>query len=204
MSGLPKIDLIPGWDCYDWRNARTILEHGHPDEWREIVDVLTGFRLLHSDIVAKGRGNKSAIAIALDSQFYARGWLEKKFETKIVVDGDERDSPTHWVDCFKGTIALELEWNNKDPFYDRDLNNFRLLYDLRVADVGVVVTRASSLQSWMYKNAGRLFGREPSTYGISTTHFDKLEPRILGGGAGGCPVLIFAMTPSIYADDRPA
>lgn len=31
---------------------------------------------------------------------------------------------------------------------------------------------------------------------------DKLEPRILGGGAGGCPVLVFAMTPAIYVDDR--
>lgn len=32
MSGLPKIDLIPGWDCYDWRNARTILQYSHPNE----------------------------------------------------------------------------------------------------------------------------------------------------------------------------
>ena len=40
MSGLPKIDLIPGWDCYDWRNALTILKYGHPDEWRDIADVL--------------------------------------------------------------------------------------------------------------------------------------------------------------------
>lgn len=92
---------------------------------------------------------------------------------------------------------------NKDPFYDRDLNNFRLLYDLRVADVGVIVTRATSLQSWMYRNAKTMFGREQSTYGISTTHFDKLEPRILGGGAGGCPVLVFAMTQATYVDDRP-
>lgn len=202
MSGLPKVDLIPGWDCYDWRNARTILEHGHSSEWRDIVEVLSSFKLRYSDIVAKGKGNKSAIAIALDSQFYARGWEEKKFETKIVVDEDKRDSPTHWVDCFKRKTALELEWNNKDPFFDRDLNNFRLLYDLRVADVGVVVTRATSLQGWMYSNAKTMFQRESSTYGISTTHYNKLEPRILGGGAGGCPVLVFAMTRAIYVDDR--
>ncbi len=202
MSGLPKIDLIPGWDCYDWRNARTILEHGHTSEWRDIVDVLSSFRLRHSDIVAKGRGNKSAIALALDSAFYARDWHERQFDTRVVVDGNERITPTHKVDCFKGTVALELEWNNKDPFYDRDLNNFRLLYDLRVSDVGVVVTRATSLQGWMYANAKRLFDREPSTYGISTTHYDKLEPRILGGGAGGCPVFVFAMTRELYVDDQ--
>jgi len=202
MSKLPKIDPIPGWDCYDWRNARTVLQYGHSDEWQDVIDVLAAFKLLHSDIVAKGRGNKSAISGALDGEFYARDWLERQFDTRVVVDGDERATPTHKVDCFKGKIALELEWNNKDPFYDRDLNNFRLLYDLGVADVGIIVTRATSLQRWMYANARSLFGRESSTYGISTTHFDKLEPRILGGGAGGCPVFVFAMTPELYLDDR--
>ena len=58
----------------------------------------------------------------------------------------EYASPTHAVDCFKGRVALELEWNNKDPFFDRDSNNFRLLFDLRAIDVGVIVTRASELQ----------------------------------------------------------
>jgi hypothetical protein len=201
MSGLPKIDLIPGWDCYDWRNARTILEHGHASEWQDIIDVLTAVRLPHSELAAKGK-NKTETSTAIDSQFYARGWLERQFETKIVVDGNESESPTHKVDCFKGKIALEVEWNNKDPFYDRDLNNFRLLFDLRVADVGVIVTRSTELQRWLHRNRAML-DRDSGTYSASTTHFDKLEPRILGGGAGGCPVFVFAMTPAIYVDDRP-
>jgi hypothetical protein len=200
MSGLPKIDLIPGWDCYDWRNARTVLEYGHPNEWRDIVEILSAARLPHSELAAKG-GSKTATARAIDSKFYAREWLEKKFETKIVVDKAESESPTHKVDCFKGKIALEVEWNNKDPFFDRDLNNFRLLYDLRVTDVGVIVTRATSLQQWLNANY-EMLNKASGTFGGSTTHFDKLEPRILGGGAGGCPVLVFAMTQSIYIDDR--
>ncbi len=200
MSGLPKIDLIEGWDCYDWRNARTILEHGHPNEWRDIIEVLSAFRLTHSDIKKKG-GRKTAVAEAVDSQFYARQWIEHTFDTAVIVDKVQSDSPTHKVDCFKGKIALEVEWNNKDPFYDRDLNNFRLLYDLRVTDVGIVVTRSTGLMQWM---RGRFadFAKAAGTYGSSTTHFDKLEPRILGGGAGGCPVLVFAMTEAIYVDDR--
>ncbi|QJR18191.1 BglII/BstYI family type II restriction endonuclease [Pelagibacterium halotolerans] len=200
MTGLPKIDLIDGWDCYDWRNAQTILEHGHSAEWADILEVLKAFRLPHSEIAAKG-GNKTETASAIDSKLYALGWVEKKFETKIVVDGVESESPTHKVDCFKGKIALEVEWNNKDPFYDRDLNNFRLLYDLRVSDVGVMVTRSTQLQKWLHANRKK-FGRDSSTFGGSTTHFDKLEPRILGGGAGGCPMLVFAMTPALYLDDR--
>lgn len=107
------------------------------------------------------------------------------------------ESPTHKVDCFKGRVALELEWNNKDPFFDRDLNNFRLLFDLRAIDVGVIVTRASELQA-IFKS----LGKGPS-YGASTTHHEKLWPRIEGGGGGGCPVLTFAIKPDLYVDDGP-
>lgn len=193
--------LLEGWNCYDWRNARTILEHAYTAEWSEIVEILAGFKLRHSHIAAKKTGNKSAIAKAIDSQFYARGWLEKQFETAITVDGDSSETPTHDIDCFRNKVALELEWNNKDPFYDRDLNNFRLLYDLRIASVGVLVTRTTGLQKWLKANH-ELFGKQKETYGVSTTHFDKLEPRILGGGAGGCPVFVFAMTEQLYIDDR--
>src|SRR6266850_7331541 len=78
-----------------------------------------------------GRGGRSRISQALDSGFYARGWREHGFDTRVVVDGVEMVSPTHKVDCFKNKVALEIEWNNKTAFYDRDLNNFRLLFELR-------------------------------------------------------------------------
>lgn len=148
--------LIAGWQCYDWRNAKIVLENGYPSEWRDIIEVLSGFRLRHSDLTAKGRGNKSAMAGSIDRQFYARDWEEKQFKTAIKVDEDISETPTHDIDCFKAKVALELEWNNKDPFYDRDLNNFRLLYELRIADVGVMVTRSTSLMRWLKANHERL------------------------------------------------
>ena len=198
---LASVDVIPGWECFDWRNGMVVLQNAHPAEWNDIREILTGFRLRHSDLTAKGKGNKSAMAGALDSAFYARGWTERQFHTAIQVDGDISETPTHDIDCFRGKVALELEWNNKDPFYDRDLNNFRLLYDLRVADVGVVVTRTTGLQRWLHANHAR-FGKAASAYGGSTTHMDKLTPRILGGGAGGCPLFVAAMTETLYVDDR--
>jgi hypothetical protein len=45
-------------------------------------------------------------------------------------------------------------------------------------------------------------GRDTAGTGSSTTHFSKLENKVLGGGAGGCPVLVFAMTSGLYEDDR--
>lgn len=73
-------------------------------------------------------------------------------------------SPTHKVDCYKNRVALEIEWNNKDPFFDRDLNNFRLLFDLRAISIGVIVTRCDELQL-IFNDLGR-----GASYGASTTH----------------------------------
>ena len=200
MSLLADETLIAGWRCYDWRNARALLEHKFFAEWKDLLEVLSVFRLTHTQLSAKG-GNKTEIAGSLDSSFYRRGWVEKQFHTAISVDGVTEETPTHDIDCYRNRVAVELEWNNKDPFYDRDLNNFRLLYDLRVVDVGVMVTRSTSLMQWLRTNH-KMLEKAPGTYGASTTHFDKLEPRILGGGAGGCPVFVFAMTEQLYVDDR--
>lgn len=79
------------------------------------IDVLTSFRLLQSYIVQPG-GRKSPVAEAIDHAFYNKGWEEKNFQTKVVVDQREMASPTHAVDCYKNHIAVEIEWNNKDPF----------------------------------------------------------------------------------------
>ena len=142
-----------------------------------------------------GGGRKSKISESLDSALGRRGWIEKGFDTKVVVDQQSLDSPTHKVDCFKNRVALEIEWNNKDPFFDRDLNNFRLLFDLRVVSVGVIITRCDDLQD-IFDDLGR-----GSSYGSSTTHMSKLLPRIQGGSGGGCPLLVFGIRKSLFVED---
>jgi hypothetical protein len=46
-------------------------------------------------------------------------------------------------------IALEIEWNNKDPFYDRDLENFKRLHADGAISAGIIVTRGRSLHEQM-------------------------------------------------------
>ena len=128
----------------------------------------------------------------IDSRLHAKGWVEKEFDTSVVVDGAATSSPTHSVDCYKNRVALEIEWNNKDPFFDRDLNNFRLLFELRVISIGVIVTRCDASQA-IFDQLGR-----GKSYGASTTHMSKLLPKIEGGGGGGCPVLVFGMKDTLY------
>lgn len=188
-------DLYP---VLEWKHALAILSVDFPDEFRDIMEVLRGFRLLRSHILGGG-GSRSYVSRSLDSSFHRRGWKEKKFRTQIVVDGRRKRVPTHKVDCFKGKVALEIEWSNKDPFFDRDLNNFRLLFDLRAASVGVIITKSNKLIP-LFKSHGARFWRK---YGKSTTWMSKLKPRIRGGGAGRCPVVVFAIKPSAYVADVP-
>jgi len=196
---MSTIHLVPPdiqelYHVKEWRNAAGVLATACPQEWAEVQEVLRGFRLFRSEVVVGG-GNRSLISRRIDGAFYQRGWIEKDFATAFVVDGMQHDSPTHAVDCFKGGVALEVEWNNKDPFFDRDLNNFRLLFELRAIHVGIIITRATELQA--------LFQREGkgSSFGAATTHHEKLWPRLDGGGGGGCPVLTFAITPKLFVDD---
>jgi hypothetical protein len=193
---LVPADLQQLYRVKEWRNAAGVLHTACPREWADIVEVLRNFRLRRSEIEAAGK-NRSPISRQIDGAFYARGWIEKDFHTAIKIDEQEYDTPTHSVDCFKNRVALEVEWNNKDPFFDRDLNNFRLLFDLRAIDVGVIVTRATELQK-IFNDLGK-----GTSYGSSTTHHAKLWPRLDGGGGGGCPVLTFAITPALYLDDGP-
>jgi len=127
------IDIFPtfireNYEIHEWKHATTILHGDFPEEWNDIINTLTQFRLLKSWVTVGG-GRKSQIASWIDDQLInQKGWEEKAFDTKMLVDGRENLSPTHKVDCYKNRIALEVEWNNKDPFFDRDLNNFRLLF----------------------------------------------------------------------------
>src|SRR5262245_28589677 len=122
-------DIRALYHVREWRNAAGVLSTACAEEWQDLLSILRDFRLLSSHILTAG-GRLSLTSKRLDDAFSARGWREKKFSTRIVVDEQPYESPTHKVDCFKGRVAVEVEWNNKDPFFDRDLNNFRLLFDL--------------------------------------------------------------------------
>ena len=165
-----------------------------PREWDDLMGVLSAFRLKKSYIIQAG-GRKTKLADFIDDFLKARGWAETRFDTKIVVDDLETETPTHKIDMFRNSIAIEIEWNNKDPFYDRDLNNFRLLHGLRTVSVGVIITRSDELQE-IFNQLGR-----GSSYGSSTTHLSKLVPRVEGGGAGGCPILTFGIKPSLFREN---
>jgi hypothetical protein len=76
------------------------------------------------------------------------------FVVETRINGVARESQSHEVDHVRELpsgerIALEIEWNNKDPFYDRDLENFQRLHANGAISVGVIITRGRSLHENM-------------------------------------------------------
>jgi hypothetical protein len=81
-------------------------------------------------------------------------WPKTTFEVEKIVNGVRSESQTHEIDHVRdfgerGRVALEIEWNNKDPFYDRDLENFKRLHADGAISLGIIVTRGRSLHENM-------------------------------------------------------
>lgn len=195
LSDIPQ-ELHDNYEIHEWRHATAVLIKDFPQEFEDLLWVLRHFKLRHGAI-AHGGGGKSDVAGEIDWLFSQRGWTKHRFDTEIHVDETVIESPTHEVDQFKNGIAIETEWNNKTEFYDRDLNNFRLLFDLRAVSVGIIITRTDELQD-IFDNLGR-----GASYGNSTTILRKLLYKIEGGGGGGCPILAIGIRKTLYDPDDP-
>lgn len=134
-------------------HAAAILEMDFPDTLKDIEQVLLGVRIPILEIIGSGGGETKATQ-RLRRAFDVLGWHKKHFEIKKIINGVERESISHEVDHAKTfenqkVIALEIEWNNKDPFFDRDLENFKRLHAEGAISVGIIVTRGSALHSAM-------------------------------------------------------
>jgi Restriction endonuclease BglII len=195
MANSLPAPILANYEVHEYRHSLAILQVEYPNEYQDLLDVLQNFTLPKSEIQAAG-GKKSKLANQFDQFLYARGWTEHNFHTVLEIDGVRHETPTHKIDCYRNRIALDIEWNNKDPFFDRDLNNFRLLYERGAISVGIIITRCTELQQ-IFNSLGK-----GDSYGSSTTHMGKLLPRIEGGGGGGCPLLIFGISTNLYDPNK--
>jgi hypothetical protein len=142
-------DLVSrGFECRFESHAAAILEKDFPDALTEITNAIGALDVPITEIVASGGGEAKGTQ-RMRRSFAEVGWTKKVYEITKVINGRERESTSHEVDHVKafvaGEIALEIEWNNKDPFFDRDLENFKRLHNEGAISVGVIVTRGTSL-----------------------------------------------------------
>src|SRR5579859_4854848 len=162
-----------GFEIQFESHAAAIMEKDFPDALGDIEKVLTAVQIPILEIIGSGGGETKATQ-RLRHAFNDLKWHKKHFEIKKIINGVERESISHEVDHAKAfpndkVVALEIEWNNKDPFFDRDLENFKRLHAEGAISVGVIVTRGSSLHDKMWDFVSR-FAKEQRV-----NSFDDLE-----------------------------
>ena len=142
---------IDGYEIYFTRYADSILSDRFPNAKNELHSILNDF-YIRKDAIIAGGGGKSTITQGLERTLYGLEWRKKIVIDEHFVDGQRIISESHEVDHYKGfengNVGLEIEWNNKDPFYDRDLENFRKLHSINSIAIGIIITRGASLQDY--------------------------------------------------------
>lgn len=215
IAGEVRDVSTPGWpDGYVYgatRYADVILRESFPDRFNDLVAALSGFHPTLDELRAGGGGRTvfvkrfdESLGATLQAGQVVWGKQNITIDKVVGLDGTPiRTSRTrgHEIDMFgKGTlanplpgIAVEMEWNNKDPFYDRDLINFQALHHEGAIAIGVIVTRGPKLQELI---APTIRSKEGGyKYGQSSTHWNKLIPKVNLGGGGECPLLLVGIEP---------
>ncbi len=133
-------------------HAMAILSVDFPAAVAELEEVLSGITIPIEEIIRSGGGETKGTQRLRRGLTYA-DWRKVNFVIEKTINGIRRESQSHEVDHVRNfagrLIALEIEWNNKDPFFDRDLENFKRLHAEGAISVGVVVTRGKELQDGM-------------------------------------------------------
>ena len=155
LDGLRKV----GFEIMALHHAEAIVTTDFPDALADLEDVLGSTDLPVLEIVAGG-GGETKLTQRIRQGLAERYWLKRNIEIIKNVKWSEESSPvevaslSHEIDHVKQfddgkVFALEIEWNNKDPFFDRDLENFKRLHAEGAISVGAIITRGSSLQGNM-------------------------------------------------------
>lgn len=135
-------------------HAAAILEKDFPVALDELENVLQRVHVPITEIIGSGGGETKGTQ-RLRRALTEMGWRKGKFEIKKTINGIERQSISHEIDHVRELegdhLALEIEWNNKDPFFDRDLENFKRLHAEGAISVGIIVTRGPSLHDRMHE-----------------------------------------------------
>lgn len=159
-----------GFEVQYLSHARSILTGEFQAQLEELVGVLAGLSLPVTEIIGSG-GGETRFTQRARKALADLGWAKHHFVVSKTIDGVPREATSHEVDHVRrvagvGTLGCEIEWNNKDPFFDRDLENFKRLHAEGAISVGIIITRGSSLQDQMWPLVRR-FAQQRGIHGFA-------------------------------------
>ncbi|MCP5087524.1 MAG: restriction endonuclease [Rhodobacteraceae bacterium] len=142
-----------GFDIMVSNHAEAILSVDFPEQARELTSALLDFSLPVTELIGSG-GGEAPSTQRLRRDLTGQGWGKHNFRMETVIDGRLSQAQSHEIDHVRrtehGVLAMEIEWNNKDPFFDRDLETFQRLHAQSVISLGIILTRGASLQAAMF------------------------------------------------------
>lgn len=211
------------FELYSYRNAGAILSQNFPNQFKQILRFLHAFEIT-KEMIREPGGSKGPIAKYVDTLFPEEHWMETRISADLnvkLLHAKKKDAVIqeytrngyfdgHRIDFVSGRVALDLEWNSKDQTYDRDLTAFSAFYEAGAIDVGVIITRGSSLNNDFFRSLGKVLNKDGTDgtedvykkFGASTTWMGKLLYRLDAGRNGGCPVLAIGITPNCIRDHQ--
>lgn len=152
-------------------HAEAILAGDFPSVEIELEEVLLNATIPVEEIIAGGGGEAKGTQ-RLRRGLQAKEWATFTFVVEKRINQITREAVSHKIDHVKsfkmkdgsiGTVALEIEWNNKDPFFDRDLENFKRLHADSAISVGIIITRGAELQESLRELVGRFYDERDIT-----------------------------------------
>lgn len=142
-----------GFDVATVSHARAILSGDFPEVASQLEEILLQSQIPIEEIIGSGGGETKGTQ-RLRRALKEKGWRKHNFTVQRVIDGRPLESQSHEVDHIRdfdaGVVAMEIEWNNKDPFFDRDLENFKRLHADGAISLGIIITRGAALQEAMW------------------------------------------------------
>ncbi|WP_416879010.1 BglII/BstYI family type II restriction endonuclease [Litorimonas sp.] len=209
-------ELLQKFEIHSYRNAAGILATSFPAQFDSLLEALRKFEISETMIRVPG-GSKGPIAKYVDTLF-SDNWRELRISADLhvkLLDAKKRSKTVHEytkvgyldghrIDFVSDKVALDLEWNSKDQTYDRDLYAFSAFYEAGAIDLGIILTRGSSLDTNYFRSLGKVLKKDGLTegkedvykkFGASTTWMGKLLYRLDAGRNGGCPVLAIGIRP---------
>lgn len=160
-----------GWDILSLNFADIILSSEFETQTVHLLDSLMQAKFSVAESIIKSGGGLATQTQALAAEFNKIGKknvisVSRQIEFERDHAPISTDDSSHEIDHLAVNevgqfLAIEIEWNNKDEFYDRDFQSLRRLYEMGIIEAGIIVTRGQSLEDHLLKMILRYFENFP-------------------------------------------
>ena len=143
------------WEILNYNNA---IDVSKKHFLNEMLKLLTFLKDTHVDLkrhVITGGGGKSEMVQDLEKEFKENGWKKNNISVKNNISflnsipDKVTESSSHEVDHLivndENILSiLEIEWNNKSEFFDRDIHNIQSSWNIGATELGIIITRSKT------------------------------------------------------------